>query len=304
MVLRHRSGGRRTASTSDATSPPAAWLTSTQRRRRPRRPTPARPLPPRSGILRSGETHLGLSDPLTLRIRLQHDGGSTPTAELPLYRIPSEPGYTVSYGGTFHGALVFLDINPNAPRPDGQPGRWSDTSIAIRLNASEVPATELVTGLGFALSFGRADRLYLECPGLLPSDGLTLDIRDHGVDAKSAQILDAGPADGARRARAIPPAVRHAARHRGCRARPRAPERGGGPPAARAAIPLRTRSRRRREGPGRADARCAASASGSSCKCAPGWGCGIVDLEVLVDQVGEDGGDDGSEGRWQADRCW
>ncbi len=88
------------------------------------------------------------------------------------------------------GALVFLDINPNAPRPDGQPGRWSDTSIAIGLNASGVPATEFVMGLGFALSFGRADRLYLKCPGLLPSDGLTLDIRDHGVDAKSVQILE------------------------------------------------------------------------------------------------------------------
>src|SRR4051794_22968160 len=115
------------------------------------------------GVLRRGDIHVGLSDPLTLEVSMETPDGDTPTAEIQLYRIPSDPGSTTSYGGTFHGALIFLDIDPDAPRPDGQEGKWADTSIAVGLDADGVPATELVTGLGFALSFGRATRLQLVC---------------------------------------------------------------------------------------------------------------------------------------------
>lgn len=157
----------------------------------------ASPLPDRfaqlaetDGVLRSGDIHVGLSDPLTLEVSMETPDGDTPTAEILLYRIPSDPGSTTSYGGTFHGALIFLDINPDAPRPDGQEGKWADTSIAVGLDADGVPATELVTGLGFALSFGRASRLHLVCDGLLPRDGMHLDITDHGIDDVTAKILE------------------------------------------------------------------------------------------------------------------
>lgn len=157
----------------------------------------AGPLPDRfgqlaetDGVLRSGDIHVGLSEPLTLGVSMETPDGDTPTADIALYRIPSNPGSTTSYGGTFHGALIFLDINPDAPRPDGQEGKWADTSIAVGLDADGVPATELVTGLGFALSFGRASRLHLACDGLLPPDGMELDITDHGIDEQTAQILE------------------------------------------------------------------------------------------------------------------
>jgi hypothetical protein len=157
----------------------------------------ARPIPDRfaeltdhDGVLRSGEAHIGLSDPLALEVWLETKDGRTPTAELALYRIPSEPGYSISYGGSFHGALLFLDINPEAARPDGQPGNWSDTSIAVGIDAGGVPATELVTGLGFALTFGRTTRLHLDCQGLLPDDGMALDITDQGVDDETREILE------------------------------------------------------------------------------------------------------------------
>jgi hypothetical protein len=157
----------------------------------------AHPLPDRfaqladsDGILRSGDIHVGLSDPLTLEVWMETKEGDTPTAAIALYRIPSEPGSSTSYGGTFRGALVFIDINPDAERPDGEAGKWADTSIAVGIDADGVPATELVTGLGFALAFGRADRLHLSCDGVLPTDGMHLDITDHGLDGETAKILE------------------------------------------------------------------------------------------------------------------
>jgi len=142
------------------------------------------------GILRSGDIHIGLSDPLTLEVWMETKEGDTPTAAIALHRIPSEPGSSTSYGGAFHGALVFIDINPDAERPDGEAGKWADTSVAVWIDADGVPATELVTGLGFALAFGRADRLHLSCDGALPADGLHLDIADHGLDGETAKILE------------------------------------------------------------------------------------------------------------------
>ena len=157
----------------------------------------AGPLPDRfarfataGGVLSSGDVHVGLSDPLTLAVRMETPDGDTPTAQVPLYRVPFDPGFTTSYGGSFHGALIFLDVDPNAPRPDGLEGKWADTSIAVGLDADGVPATELVTGLGFALSFGRASRLHLVCEGLLPRDGMHVDVTEHGIDERTADILD------------------------------------------------------------------------------------------------------------------
>lgn len=157
----------------------------------------AHPLPDRftqladtDGLLRSGDIRVGLSDPLTLEIWMETNDGPTPTAAIALYRIPSEPKSSISYGGTFHGALVFIDIDPDAGRPDGEPGKWADTSIAVGIDADGVPATELVTGLGFALAFGRADRVHLACDGVLPAGGMHLDITDHGLDDETAKTLE------------------------------------------------------------------------------------------------------------------
>ena len=156
----------------------------------------ARPLPDRfasiadpDGILRSGEIHIGLSEPFKLRITLEDESGTSPTAELPLYRIPSDPEFSVSYGGAFHGAIVFLDIDPDAARPDGQSGQWTDTSIGVYLDISGVPATELITGLGLVQAFGRATRLDLECEGLLPDDKMDFDASDRGTDQQTEAML-------------------------------------------------------------------------------------------------------------------
>lgn len=157
----------------------------------------AAPLPDRfseladgDGVLRNGDIHLGLSDPLSLQVSMDTGGGDAPTAEIALYRIPSEPGSSVSYGGSFRGALMFLDFDPDAPRPDGEEGKWTQTAISVGLDVDGVPATELMSGLGFALSFGHANRLRLACEGLFPPDGLDLDIADHGIDAEMASVLE------------------------------------------------------------------------------------------------------------------
>jgi hypothetical protein len=148
-----------------------------------------RDMPDEDGVLRSGTAHLGLSVPLTLRVTI--DTGAGPKlAEMPLYRIPSDPGYRVSYGGRFRGALVFLDLNPDAPRPDGEPGRWSDTTIAVGMDPTGVPATEFMSGLGFIQAFGQATELYLECQGLLPDGGMLIEVLDQGVNAQAEQLLE------------------------------------------------------------------------------------------------------------------
>ncbi|MGH2871729.1 MAG: hypothetical protein ACRDL5_04635 [Solirubrobacteraceae bacterium] len=144
----------------------------------------------RGGIARTGEVQLGLSDPLSLEIAMDGEAGPTPKARLAMYRIPSDPGFSVSYGGTFHGALVFLDVNPDAPRPDGDAGSWTDTAIALSIDPSGVPATELLTGLGFIMAFARADRLSLACAGVLPPGGMDVDITDHGIDDTNAEIFE------------------------------------------------------------------------------------------------------------------
>jgi hypothetical protein len=156
----------------------------------------AHPLPDRfasladaDGILRAGEAHVGLSDPLRLEVTMDGREGATPTAPFPMYRIPSEPGADVSYGGTFHGALLFLDVGTHAQR-SGEPRNWSEASIACAIDPADLPATELVTGLGFVLAFAHADRLRLVCDGLLPLGGLELDITEHGINGESAAILE------------------------------------------------------------------------------------------------------------------
>jgi hypothetical protein len=55
----------------------------------------------RDGILHRGEAHLGLSEPVQLRVSMRTDAGATPEAEIALYRIPSSPGHSISYGGSF-----------------------------------------------------------------------------------------------------------------------------------------------------------------------------------------------------------
>lgn len=158
----------------------------------------AGPLPDRfmavadaDGILRNGEVTLGLSEPLTLEVGV-HGGTDAPlpSVRLSMYRIPSDPGFRVSYGGSFHGALVFLDLDPDAQPPDGDSRRWTETAIAVAIDPDGVQATELLTGLGFVLSFSRANRLTLASEGLLPPEGMDLDITDHGIAGNNAEILE------------------------------------------------------------------------------------------------------------------
>src|SRR3954469_18593937 len=74
------------------------------------------------------------------------------------------------------GALLFLDLNPDAPRPDGQPGPWTASEISGGLDAG-TDATEMLTGLGFAMSFQRATHIQLDCPELITGGSVGLDLK-------------------------------------------------------------------------------------------------------------------------------
>ena len=45
----------------------------------------------------------------------------------------------------------------------------------------------MLTGLGFAMKFGQATLLELDCPGLLPEGGLSLDVEDDGHALRGAE---------------------------------------------------------------------------------------------------------------------
>jgi hypothetical protein len=138
------------------------------------------------GRLHSGETHLGLSEPIELKVRMQTDAGPTPQASIALYRIPSTPDTSVSYGGRFHGALFFFDMDPNAPRPDGQPGSWTASQISGGLDG-ETDATEMLTGLGFAIALQRATHIELDCPELIAEGSAGLDLEPGAQSAPEAE---------------------------------------------------------------------------------------------------------------------
>jgi hypothetical protein len=142
------------------------------------------------GILHSGEAHVGLSEPLELMVSMQTDAGATPEATIALYRIPSPPGYSVSYGGSFHGALFFLDLDPDATRPDGQPGRWTASEISGGLDPG-TDVTEMLTGLGFAMSLQEATHIQLDCPELIAEGSAGLDLEPGAQHTPHAeQVLE------------------------------------------------------------------------------------------------------------------
>lgn len=142
----------------------------------------AQPLPDRfagmadpDGIFRAGETEIGLSEPVTLTIETDGPHGQSPPMPVELRRVPSEPGYEVSYAGAVHGVLVFLDLQPDATPPEGVEGRWTQSSIAAGLAIDGRPAAEALDGLGFAFALTRAERIHLECPGVMPAGGIDYD---------------------------------------------------------------------------------------------------------------------------------
>jgi hypothetical protein len=142
------------------------------------------------GTLHRGEAHLGLSEPFQLKVSMQTDAGPTPEATIALYRIPSPPGHSISYGGSFHGALLFLDLNPNEPRPDGQPGLWTASEISGGLDP-DTDATEVLTGLGFAMSLQRATHIKLDCPELITGGSVSLDLEPGAQSTRHAdQVLE------------------------------------------------------------------------------------------------------------------
>jgi len=142
------------------------------------------------GILHRGESHLGLSEPLQLKVSMQTDAGATPEATIALYRIPSPPGHSISYGGSFQGALLFLDLDPDAPRPDGQPGPWTTSEISGGLDPG-TDATEMLTGLGFAMSLQRATHIQLDCPALIADGSAGLDLQPGAQSTPHAdQVLE------------------------------------------------------------------------------------------------------------------
>lgn len=135
-------------------------------------PDKFRHLADEDGLLRDGELVLGLSQPLTLVVRMIA-GATILREEITLYRIPELPGDRTAWGGSVGGTILFIDLRP-VPDEDGEFGN----QVAIIINVvsgfhGETP-DQALRGLGFACAFALADSRRLECHCLLKADGLTI----------------------------------------------------------------------------------------------------------------------------------
>lgn len=155
----------------------------------------AGPLPDRfemladaDGIMRRGTAHLELSEPLTLKIELELKTGETRSDVLSLYLVPPDTGFKFGYGGSLHGALVYLDINPDADDDDPDAGPWVETAFAVGIDTS-TPPSELLNGLKFIAALGVSRAIRLECDGVFPDGGFDLDITESGLDPANSEIL-------------------------------------------------------------------------------------------------------------------
>jgi hypothetical protein len=122
-----------------------------------------------NGLLRNGRLELGLSEPLTLTVRMFFAGEEV-IQPLPLYLVPELPGDALSYAGAYHGTVLALNLvsEHHADQEDIYFDGWLDVTLFMEDEA----ATDAVRGLGFARAFGQADRVLFECPGLLPESGV------------------------------------------------------------------------------------------------------------------------------------
>jgi hypothetical protein len=121
------------------------------------------------GLLRKGRLELGLSEPLELTVRMSFSGEEV-VQPLTLYRVPELPGDSISYAGAYHGAVLSLDSTTD--RPSGEQNVWVEGGIDVTLFMDGEHAINAFRCLGFARAFGQADRVWFECPGLLPEGGI------------------------------------------------------------------------------------------------------------------------------------
>jgi hypothetical protein len=130
-----------------------------------------------AGLLKRGRLDIGLSEPLPLSVTLDAGGGrhAKQAEVIPLYRVPANPGASESWAGGVGGCIVAFDLRPYGG-PDLEGAEDGDVAVELIMSVSisidgERPA-QAIAGLGFARALGAADGVLLDCPGLLPADGI------------------------------------------------------------------------------------------------------------------------------------
>lgn len=123
------------------------------------------------GLLRNGLVRIGLSEPVELTIELTL-GEKIASETISLYRIPTVGRSMVSYGGNYNGAVFTIDLEELEGVEVGPDQLAFEMDFGLTLALGGEAARQAVNGLGFADAFGRADQIRLECPGLLPDEGI------------------------------------------------------------------------------------------------------------------------------------
>ncbi len=173
------------------------------------------------GLLRNGVVRLRLSDPVELTIELTL-GEKVAAETIPLYRIPTIGDATISYGGSYNGAVFTIDLEEREDAEVGPDQLALEMQFGLTLALGGEHAGAAINGLGFADAFGKADLVRLECPGLLPDEGIEFE-GDQGADynrevweiaaliAAALSLLEAHDATPRSMPDAVGPADRYAA---------------------------------------------------------------------------------------------
>lgn len=123
------------------------------------------------GLLRNGIVTIGLSEPVEMTIELTL-GEKVASETILLYRIPPLGSAMLSYGGNYNGAVFTFDFEELTDMQVDSDQLALEMHLGLMLAFSSERARDAISGLGFADAFGKAARVRLECPGLLPDGGI------------------------------------------------------------------------------------------------------------------------------------
>jgi hypothetical protein len=123
------------------------------------------------GLLRNGIVTIGLSESVEMTIELTL-GEKVASEAILLYRIPTLGSAMLSYGGNYNGAVFTVDLEELADMQVDSDQLALEMHLGLMFAFNGERAKDAISGLGFADAFGKADRVRLECPGLLPDEGI------------------------------------------------------------------------------------------------------------------------------------
>ncbi|MDQ2630673.1 MAG: hypothetical protein M3Y75_06835 [Actinomycetota bacterium] len=129
------------------------------------------------GLLRKGIVGLGLSQSIDLLIEITI-GGQATRETIPLYAIPPIEPAALAFGGHYLGTVITLDFE-SVDDAEVEPDEIAlEMVCGLSLVAGGLRASDALEGLAFAQAFEKAERIYFQCPQILPPEGIAFSGRE------------------------------------------------------------------------------------------------------------------------------